>query len=54
MIHRLEQAPDAAATAKAWLVFLAGLAEGLAPLVVAFALLAVAWLLAATGLRRQP
>ena len=38
MIHRLEQAPDAAATAKAWQVFLAGLAEGPAPLVVAFAL----------------
>jgi hypothetical protein len=32
---------------------LAGLAEAAAPIGVAFALLAVAWLLAAVGLRRQ-
>jgi len=53
VIGRLEQAPDAAAAAKAWQVLLAGLAEATVPLVVAFALLAVAWLLAAVGLRRQ-
>jgi hypothetical protein len=52
-IRRLEQAPDAAATAAAWRTFLAGLAEGTVPLILAFALLAVAWLLAAVGLRRQ-
>jgi len=51
--RRLEQAPDAEAAAKAWQVFLAGLAEGTVPLIVACALLAVAWLLAAVGLRRQ-
>jgi hypothetical protein len=51
--RRLEQAPDAAATAKAWPVFLAGLAEATVPLILAFALLTVAWLLAAVGLRRQ-
>jgi hypothetical protein len=50
---RLEAATDAAATAKAWQVFLAGLAEGTVPLILAFALLAVAWLLAAVGLRKQ-
>ena len=50
----LEAAADAGAVAKAWQVFLAGLAEGTAPLIVAFALLAVAWLLVAVGLRRQP
>jgi nucleoside permease NupC len=53
VLRRLEQAPDAAAAAKAWNVFLAGLAESTVPLIVAFALLAVAWLLAAVGLRRQ-
>jgi hypothetical protein len=52
-IRRLEQAADAAATAAAWRTFLAGLAEGTVPLILAFALLAVAWLLAAVGLRRQ-
>ncbi|HEX9190296.1 MAG TPA: hypothetical protein VGB87_24680 [Vicinamibacteria bacterium] len=51
--RRLEAAADAAAVAKAWQVFLAGLAEGTAPLIVAFALLAVSWLLVAVGLRRQ-
>ena len=50
---RLEAATDAAATEKAWQVFLAGLAEGTVPLILAFALLAVAWLLAAVGLRKQ-
>jgi hypothetical protein len=50
---RLEAATDAAATAKAWQVLLAGLAEASVPLILAFALLAVAWLLAAVGLRRQ-
>jgi len=34
-------------------VFLAGLAEGTVPLILAFALLAVTWLLAAVGLRKQ-
>jgi len=51
--RRLEAAPDAAAVAKAWQVFLAGLAEGTVPLILAFALLSVAWLLVAVGLRRQ-
>lgn len=53
LVRRLEQAPDAAAIGKAWQVFLAGLAEGTVPLIAGFALLAVAWLLAAVGLRRQ-
>jgi hypothetical protein len=34
-------------------MFLGGLAEGIVPLGLAFALLAVAWLLAAVGLRKQ-
>jgi hypothetical protein len=51
--HRLEQAVDAAATAKAWQILLAGLGEATVPLILAFALLAVAWLLATVGLRRQ-
>ncbi len=53
VVDRLEAATDAAATAKAWPVFMAGLAEATVPLILAFALLAVAWLLAAVGLRRQ-
>jgi hypothetical protein len=53
VIRRLEHAGDAGATAVAWRTFLAGLAEGTVPLIVAFALLTVAWLLAAAGLRRQ-
>jgi len=53
VIANLEAAADPAATAAAWRHFLAGLAEGVAPAGVAFALLAVAWLLAAVGLRRQ-
>ena len=51
--RRLQAARDPAATAKAWQTFLAGLAEGTVPLILAFALLAVAWLLAAVGLRKQ-
>jgi hypothetical protein len=53
VVQGLEQAPDAAATSKAWTLFLAGLAEATVPLILAFALLAVAWLLVAVGLRRQ-
>jgi hypothetical protein len=53
VVGRLEAATDPAASAKAWQVFLAGLAEATVPLILAFALLAVAWLLAAVGLRRQ-
>jgi len=53
VIHGLEEATDAAATAKAWQVFLAGLAEATVPLILGFALLAVAWLLVAVGLRKQ-
>jgi hypothetical protein len=52
-IERLEQATDAAAASAGWRMFLAGLAEAAVPLVLAFALLAVAWLLAAVGLRRR-
>jgi hypothetical protein len=52
-IHRLEAAAEPAASAEAWRGFLAGLAEATVPLVIAFALLAVAWLLAAVGLRRE-
>ncbi len=50
LVRRLEAAGDAAV---AWRTFLAGLAEGTVPLILACALLAVAWLLAAVGLRRQ-
>jgi hypothetical protein len=53
VVQGLEQAPDAAATSKAWTVFLAGLAEATVPLILAFALLAVTWLLVAVGLRKQ-
>jgi len=54
VVAKLEAAADPAATAAAWRMFLAGQAEGIVPLGVAFALLSVAWLLAAVGLRRQP
>lgn len=50
VVRRLEAAGD---PAEAWRVFLAGLAEGLVPLILACSLLAVCWLLAAVGLRRQ-
>jgi hypothetical protein len=53
VVAKLEAAADPAATAAAWRMFLAGLAEAVVPLGVAFALLSVAWLLAAVGLRRQ-
>jgi len=49
----LERAPDAAASAQAWRTSISGFAESPAPLVLAFALLAVTWLLVAVGLRRQ-
>ena len=52
VIQKLEEADGPAATAAAWRHFLAGLAEGVAPIGVAFALLALAWLLAAVGLRK--
>jgi hypothetical protein len=51
--HSLERAADPAASAQAWRFFVSGLAESPAPLVLAFALLAVTWLLVAVGLRRQ-
>jgi hypothetical protein len=50
LVRRLEGAGD---PAEAWRVFLAGLAEGTVPLILACSLLAVCWLLAAVGLRRQ-
>jgi hypothetical protein len=53
VVAKLEAAADPAATAAAWRTFLAGLAEGIVPLGVASALLSVAWLLAAVGLRKQ-
>jgi len=53
VIQKLEEADGPAATAAAWRMFLGGLAEGIVPVGVAFALLAVAWLLAAVGLRKQ-
>ncbi len=53
VIQKLEDADGPAATAAAWRMFLGGLAEGIVPLGVAFALLAVAWLLAAVGLRKR-
>ncbi len=49
----LERAADPAASAQAWRTFISGLAESPAPLVLAFAILAVTWLLVAVGLRRQ-
>ncbi len=49
----LERATDAAASAKVWQVFLGGLAETPAALILGFAILAVSWLLVAVGLRRQ-
>jgi hypothetical protein len=53
VIQKLEAAADPAATGAAWRMLLGGLAEGIVPLGLAFALLAVAWLLAAVGLRKQ-
>jgi len=49
----LERATDAAASAQVWHMFLGGLAETPAALILAFAFLAVSWLLVALGLRRQ-
>ena len=49
----LERSADPAAAGLAWRMFISGLAESPAPLVLAFALLAVTWLLVAVGLRRQ-
>ncbi len=49
----LERATDPAATAQVWRMFMGGLAETPAALILAFACLAVSWLLVAVGLRRQ-
>ena len=49
----LERAVDEAARAQVWRIFLGGLAESPAALILAFALLSVSWLLVAVGLRRQ-
>jgi hypothetical protein len=49
----LERATDAAGEARAWRLLLGGMAESPAPLVLGFAVVAVAWLLTAVGLRRQ-
>lgn len=49
----LDSAADAADASRAWRMFLEGMAESPAPLVLGFAAVAVAWLLVAVGLRRQ-
>lgn len=49
----LERATDAAAAAQVWRMFVGALAEAPAALILGFAVLAVSWLLAAVGLRRQ-
>ncbi len=49
----LERAADAAGTAQAYRMLVGGLAEAPASLILGFAVLAVCWLLAALGLRRQ-
>lgn len=49
----LDGATDAAATARAWRIALPGFAESPIALVIGFALVSVAWLLVAVGLRRQ-
>lgn len=49
----LERASDGAASARVWPVFIAGLAESPAALVLGFAVLSVVWLLVAVGMRRQ-
>jgi hypothetical protein len=51
--HALEQAPDAAAVARVWRMALPAFAESPGPLILGFAAVSVAWLLAAVGLRRQ-
>ena len=50
----LDGAPDPASTARIWRTAVGGFAESPIALIVGFALLAVAWLLVAVGLRRQP
>jgi magnesium-transporting ATPase (P-type) len=49
----LERATDPAASATVWRMFLGGLAEAPAALILGFAIVAVSWLLVAVGLRRQ-
>lgn len=49
----LEHAADAAATAQVWRMFLRGLAEAPAALILSFAILCVCYILMAVGLRRQ-
>lgn len=49
----LKHAADAGVDPKSMAVLLAGLAEAWVPVFVAFAFLAVAWLLVAAGVRRQ-
>ncbi len=49
----LERATDPATAAQVWRMFLGGLAESPAALILAFAILSVSWLLVAVGLRRQ-
>ena len=49
----LERATDARASAEAWRRYLGALAESPAPLILGCGIVAVAWVLAAVGLRRQ-
>jgi len=49
----LNAAPDPSASAHAWRMALGGFAESPVALIVGFALVTVAWLLVAVGLRRQ-
>jgi hypothetical protein len=53
MATALKYAADAELEGKAVPVMVAGLSEALIPLFVAFAFLAVAWLLVVVGLRKQ-
>jgi hypothetical protein len=49
----LEESGQAPVPARTWGLMFAGLAEGTIPVILAFALLSVAWLLAAVGMRRH-
>jgi hypothetical protein len=49
----LERSTDPAGAARVWTVFISGMAESPAALVLAFAVLSAVWLLVAVGLRRQ-
>lgn len=54
VMHTVTNRPEFAQSPDLHLIVMTGIGESMAPAILGFSILSVAWLLAAVGLRRQP